>query len=156
VASDITLTTALLTGQIDPRGLESSYVVEVGTDTTYGTSIAGEVGAASENVTISIPVIELAPGSTYHYRFVAVNPDGRVYGPDQTFSTPAYEHPIVLPTVEPLLSVPASASSSLAEEAATPKQKHRVARRRSRSKHHGKATHRKRAGKRTLGRSRKK
>jgi hypothetical protein len=108
-ASNITLTTATLTGLIDPVGLETSYVLELGTDTAYGTSIAGKVRANSENVIINVPVVELAPGTTYHYRFVAVNPDGRVYGPDQTFTTPVYEHPIVLPPTEPLLSIPAIA-----------------------------------------------
>jgi hypothetical protein len=106
-ASSVTLTTATLTGLIDPMGLETSYVLELGTDTSYGTSISGEIGASSETVTIGVPVIQLAPSTTYHYRIVAVNPDGRVYGEDQTFTTPVYEHPIVLPTTEPLLGTPA-------------------------------------------------
>jgi hypothetical protein len=105
-ANNITLTTATLTGLIDPMGLETSYVLELGTDTNYGTSISGEVGANSETIPIDIPVIQLAPSTTYHYRFLAINPDGRIYGQDQTFTTPVYEHPIILPTTEPLLSVP--------------------------------------------------
>jgi sugar lactone lactonase YvrE len=108
-ASNVTLTTATLTGLIDPMGLETSYVLELGTDNTYGTSIDGEVGASSENTTINVPLIGLAPETTYHYRFVGINSDGRVYGQDQTFTTPVYSHPIVLPNAEPLLAVPAIA-----------------------------------------------
>lgn len=120
-ASGITLTTASLSAALDPQGLESSYVLELGTDTSYGTSISGEVGAASEAVSIAVPVIELAPGTTYHYRFVAVNPDGRTLGVDQTFSTPAYQHPIVLPPSEPLLGAPQIAFPAVKEEGAKPK-----------------------------------
>lgn len=29
----------------------------------------------------------LLPGTTYYYRVVAINEDGTVYGPDQTFTT---------------------------------------------------------------------
>jgi hypothetical protein len=108
-ASNITLTSATLTALIDPMGLETSYVLELGTDPSYGTSIAGEVGASSETVTVSVPVVELAPSTTYHYRFLAISSDGRVHGQDRTFTTPVYEHPIVLPAALPLLQTPAIA-----------------------------------------------
>ena len=45
----------------------------------------------------------LQPGSTYHYRLTATNPDGTSYGPDETFTTPAYSNPIVQPPGLPLL-----------------------------------------------------
>jgi hypothetical protein len=134
-ASNITLTTVTLTGLIDPMGLETSYVLELGTDASYGTSIAGEVGANSETVPVNVPVIELAPGTTYHYRFVAVNPDGRVYGADQTFSTPVYEHPIVLPGTEPLLSTPAIAFPAGTEQTNTPKHKTKPVHKKHKTKH---------------------
>jgi hypothetical protein len=129
-ASSVTLTTATLSGVIDPEGLQTSYVLELGTDTSYGTSISGEVGPNSEAVAIDIPVIELAPSTAYHYRFVAVNPDGRVYGADQAFTTPVYEHPIVLPNTEPLLGVPSIAfpteTANTAKPTSKKKAKHRT------------------------------
>jgi hypothetical protein len=134
-ASNITLTTATLTGLIDPMGLETSYVLELGTEPSYGTSISGEVGASSETVTVNVPVIELAPGTTYHYRFVAVNPDGRVYGADRTFSTPVYEHPIVLPSAEPLLAVPAIVFPTGTEQTNTPKHKTKPVHKKHKTKH---------------------
>ena len=119
-ASSVTLTAATLTGVIDPNGLETSYVLELGTETTYGTSISGEVGASSEPVSVSVPVVQLAPGTTYHYRFVGVNGDGRTYGQDQMFTTPVYDHPIVLPGTEPLVPAPTIAFPAIDEQASGP------------------------------------
>ena len=104
--SGITLTSATVSGTIDPEGLETSYEIDFGVDPTYGTSIYGEVGAGTEDVAISTPLQNLAPGTIYYYRIVAINSDGRVYGSDQTFATPVYSNPIVLPSTLPLVAVP--------------------------------------------------
>jgi hypothetical protein len=98
-----------VSGTIDPEGLETSYELDFGTDTTYGTSIYGEAGASAEPIELSVPLKNLAPDATYHYRIVAINSDGRAYGADQTFTTPAYSAPIVLPSALPLLSTPSIA-----------------------------------------------
>lgn len=108
-ASEVALTSATLTGAIDPNGLQASYELQFGTTTEYGTSIDGEVGEQSEGVPVAVPLQGLEPGTTYHYRFVGVSGEGRTYGPDETFTTPAYDHPIVLPPVEPQLAIPAIA-----------------------------------------------
>jgi hypothetical protein len=108
-ARNVSINDATLTGAIDPEGLETSYVLELGSDTAYGTSIAGEVGAGTQPISVEVPIIDLEPGTLYHYRFVAISGDGRTEGPDETFTTPVYEHPIVLPAVEPLLATPAVA-----------------------------------------------
>jgi hypothetical protein len=94
---------------IDPEGLETSYELDFGTDMTYGTSIYGEAGASAEPTELSVPLQNLAPGATYHYRIVAINSDGRTYGADQTFTTPAYSAPIVLPSALPLIGAPSIA-----------------------------------------------
>ncbi len=124
-ASGVTLTTATVSGTIDARGLETSYELDLGTDTTYGTSIYGEAGSAGEPIGVSIDLQDLAPGTAYHYRIVAVNSDGKTCGADQTFTTPAYSAPIVLPFALPLLQTPAIAfpaeSSSSAVKKATKK-----------------------------------
>ena len=108
-ASNVTLTSATVAGTIDPEGLETSYELDFGTDTTYGTSIYGEAGASEEPTELSVPLQNLAPGATYHYRIVAINSDGKVYGADQTFTTPAYSAPIVLPSALPLIGAPSIA-----------------------------------------------
>jgi hypothetical protein len=108
-ASNVALTTATVSGMIDAEGLETSYELDFGTDTAYGTSIYGEAGSASEPTEFSIPLQNLAPGATYHYRMVAINSDGKIYGADQTFTTPAYSAPIVLPSALPLIGAPSIA-----------------------------------------------
>ncbi len=108
-ASNITLTNATVAATIEAQGLETSYALELGPDTSYGTSIYGEAGYAVEPVGVSVNLQDLTPGTTYHYRFVAINSEGRVYGADQTFTTPPYSSPIVQPPTVPLLAVPAIA-----------------------------------------------
>jgi hypothetical protein len=105
-ASNITLTTASVAGTINPEGLETSYELDLGSDTTYGTSIYGEAGSASTPTEITLGLQNLAPNSTYHYRMVAINSDGRAHGTDRTFTTPAYNNPIVQPPGLPLLQTP--------------------------------------------------
>jgi hypothetical protein len=108
-ASNITLTTATVAGTINPEGLETSYELDLGSDTTYGTSIYGEAGSANTSTQVTVGLQNLAPGSTYHYRIVAINSDGRTYGADRTFTTPAYGNPIVQPFTLPLIATPAIA-----------------------------------------------
>ncbi len=120
-ASNITLTTATVTGTINPEGLETSYELDLGTDPTYGTSIYGEVGSASTPTEITVNLQDLAPGSTYHYRFVAINSDGRSQGGvDRTFTTPAYNNPIVQPFTLPLITAPAIAFPTETKNTAKP------------------------------------
>jgi hypothetical protein len=42
---------------------------------------------------------------TYHYRFVATNPDGTAAGPDATFNTEAYANPIKAPASPVIIHV---------------------------------------------------
>ena len=108
-ASNITLTTATVAGTINPEGLETSYELDLGSDTTYGTSIYGEAGSGDTPTEITVPLQNLEPGSTYHYLIVAINSDGRTPGTDRTFTTPAYGNPIVQPFTLPLIAAPAIA-----------------------------------------------
>jgi hypothetical protein len=106
-ASNVMLTTATVAGMIDPAGLPTSYELDFGTSAEYGTSIFGEAGEGGEqDVTVEIPLQYLAPETTYHYRLVAINSDGRSFGADQTFTTPVYYNPIVLPATAPQLQTP--------------------------------------------------
>jgi hypothetical protein len=141
-ASNITLTTATVAGTIEAEGLPTSFVLEFGTDTEYGTSIPGEAGGGAEPLQITVPLQYLAPGTTYHYRFVAVNSDGRTYGADQTFTTPVYSNPIVLPSTLPLIATPAIAfptetapTQKAATKKKTSKKQHRKGKGHAKSKH---------------------
>lgn len=145
-ASSVTLTSATVSGVIDPDGLPTSYELDFGTTSEYGTSVYGEVGEGSERVTLSVALQNLAPSTTYHYRIVAINSDGRVAGEDRTFTTPVYSNPIVLPSSLPLIATPAIAfpaeePSSVPVTTSAPT-KHK-ARKRVRKKHRRHAAHRK-------------
>jgi hypothetical protein len=142
-ATNVTLTTATVAGTIDPEGLETSYELDLGTDTSYGTSIYGEAGSASTPTQIAVNLQNLAPASTYHYRIVAINSDGRVNGTDRTFTTPAYDKPIVLPPVLPLLGTPAVAFPTDTANTAKPTKKHTNKHKHKKHKKHKKQKHKK-------------
>jgi hypothetical protein len=89
-------TTATITGEVNPQGLSTTYLFQYGTSAEYAHSLpviaAGEGGAL---VPESAELENLTPGTTYHYRIVASNVDGTVYGQDQTFSTKSFSPPTV-------------------------------------------------------------
>lgn len=87
-ASSITPTGATLAGTVNPLGLATSWRVEYGTTTGYGSSTATRsAGLGSSTVAVSIAVTGLRAGTTYHFRLVATSAGGTANGADQTFST---------------------------------------------------------------------
>ncbi len=104
-ASAVTRGEALLSGAIDPQGWETGYRFEYGTTTAYGSSwpsVNVSLGAFQGAQPVSVTVLNLQPGTTYHYRLVASNPGGMSYGPDMTFTTEEYPVSVIQPT--PLLT----------------------------------------------------
>ncbi len=97
-ASAITQTTAALSAEIDARGLQSSYHLDLGPTTAYGTQLFADAGSALEPQLIQVALSGLAPNTTYHYRLTATNSDGAVTGADQTFTTTAYPRALAPPT----------------------------------------------------------
>jgi hypothetical protein len=91
----VSQTAATITGMVNPDGLPTTYVFEVGIDTGYGTRSFGEAGSQATGV--SLPLTGLLPSTTYHYRIVATNQDGTSAGADHTFTTPGYASPIAAP-----------------------------------------------------------
>jgi uncharacterized repeat protein (TIGR01451 family) len=87
-ATQIGQTSATLSGTVNPAGQAATAYVEIGTTTAYGTrspGVALPAHIAADTVTSTWS--NLQPGTTYHYRFLASNPDGTTYGADQTFTT---------------------------------------------------------------------
>ncbi len=75
---------------VSPGGIQTSYRFEYGPTSAYGSSTPfpeGSVGEGLEAHAVWAAASGLAPGSTYHYRVVASNELGTVYGEDQTFTT---------------------------------------------------------------------
>jgi hypothetical protein len=88
-AAQVTITTATLTGTVNPRGLTTSYFFQYGTTTAYGSRTPStSVGKGGAAVAAAAQVTGLAPNTRYHYRLLARNSDGTVAGNDRTFRTP--------------------------------------------------------------------
>ncbi len=92
-ASDITQTSAAVSGVIDPDLSPTTYHFEYGTGAAYGdrTSEGPTIGAAVANQTVSAALEHLQPGTTYHYRVVATNAVGEATSTAGTFTTIASE-----------------------------------------------------------------
>jgi DNA-binding beta-propeller fold protein YncE len=96
-ASGVTQTTATVSGSVNSEGLPTTYRFELGPGTEYGTVIARTAGSDAGQQTVTATLQYLAPGTTYHYRLVASNPDGTAYGADRTFTTPSFPYPLTQP-----------------------------------------------------------
>jgi hypothetical protein len=90
VATDVEQTSAKLNGVVNPNHGEATYYFEYGTGTSYGTKVpaspAGPLTGNKEQL-VSETVSGLEVGTTYHYRLVATNASGTVYGNDHNFNT---------------------------------------------------------------------
>jgi hypothetical protein len=91
VATDVTATDATLNGTINPQGHFTYYHFEWGTSGAYDhrtPAIDASAGADSANHAVSAHITGLAPGTTYHFRIVALGQAGRTAGLDRRFTTP--------------------------------------------------------------------
>jgi len=97
-ASGVLEEQATLTGSVNPNNAETKYHFQYGPTAEYGKATPEDpAGAGTGSVEVSAPLENLAENTTYHYRLVATNADGTIYGHEQTFTTP-YIHttPIAL------------------------------------------------------------
>jgi hypothetical protein len=93
-ATNLLDTTATLNGRLDPEGIETHYFFE------YGITLVGEhttetgERSSTEQESVSVSIIELQPGTIYHFRIMAFNEHGFTPGKEETLTTPP-----VIPTV---------------------------------------------------------
>jgi hypothetical protein len=88
-ASSITYSSAILSGSVNPNGQITNYVFQYGATSGYGgqTPLA-PAGNGTISIRLTQGVAGLQPGTTYHYRIVAVNSAGvTANGKDRTFKT---------------------------------------------------------------------
>ncbi|MGH2888189.1 MAG: hypothetical protein ACRDNJ_01030, partial [Solirubrobacteraceae bacterium] len=98
-------TTASLAGGVYPNGLDTTVHWEYGTTTSYGQQTAAvDVGSGTAPVAATASLTSLTPGATYHYRLVAQNSAGTVYGSDYTFTTSAVSNVAPVNTVAPSIA----------------------------------------------------
>jgi hypothetical protein len=89
-SSGETPTGAILSAQINPNLAPTTFRFQYGTGTSYGlaTPAAASIGEDATDHPVSASIAGLTPGTTYHFRVLAVNFIGPTAGPDRTFNTP--------------------------------------------------------------------
>jgi hypothetical protein len=106
-ATGVQPTSATLTGTVQTNGPQTSYGVQTGAEAgDYGPDVVVDQQDGTSTQTITLPLNELQPGTTYHYRVYATNLAGTSYGPDVAFTTPTYPNPLTQPPTPALLATP--------------------------------------------------
>lgn len=96
-ATAISQTGATLHASVNPDGSSANYAFQIGLTTQYGASTAARnVGSGTSAVSVSAPVGNLTPATTYHYRVLASNAHGGSYGSDRTFKTSGHPAPVAV------------------------------------------------------------
>lgn len=89
--ADVSATSAELRGQIDPRGIATTYYFQYGPTSSYGDTMPAtpgvSVGPAESDESVTQRISGLAPNSTYHYSIVVVQGTETTVGSDRTFTT---------------------------------------------------------------------
>jgi hypothetical protein len=87
-ATSVTVSSATLTGSVDPNGRSTTWYFEYGTSTSYGSKTSTQsAGSGTSPTGVAASVSGLARGRLYHYRLVASSDAGTARGADRTFST---------------------------------------------------------------------
>ena len=86
-ASNITQTSALLHGSVNPNGDQTYVTFEFGTTTAYGTFLSCGEFAGDTLQAVAQTLTGLIPGTLYHYRINGHNYYGTAVGADSTFTT---------------------------------------------------------------------
>jgi hypothetical protein len=87
-ASNVGDHSARLNGKVNPHNRPTTYHFEWGRTSTYGSRTGDTAAGRGESGVSAVATISgLASGTVYHFRLVAKNDAGTVYGADQTFTT---------------------------------------------------------------------
>src|SRR5207248_1054170 len=78
---------ATLNGTVDPHGLATTVHFQYGTTTSYGHTTASQSKTGNTYQALAANISGLSASTTYHFRMVATNSAGTVYGGDRAFTT---------------------------------------------------------------------
>jgi hypothetical protein len=93
-AEQVTTSSAVVTGSVNPGGLATTYHFEYGTTTDYGLkTVDQDAGSGTAPVDVKAALAGLTSDTTYHYRLVAQNAAGVARGADRSFRTAAPPRP---------------------------------------------------------------
>ncbi len=97
-ASGVTQTAAVLNASINPNNSQTQYFFEYGTTTSYGTQTTQQtLAAGTQAIPVTASILNLSAGTTYNFRIVAINANGRTNGANLTFTTAS--SPLTAPTL---------------------------------------------------------
>jgi hypothetical protein len=86
--TSVTSKSAELRGSVNPNGAKTGYQFQWGLSNTYGTnSRLRSAGRGTKTIPVKLGVNGLLPGTPYHFRLIAFNRVGEVFGSDRTFKT---------------------------------------------------------------------
>jgi hypothetical protein len=71
----VTVASATLQGGVYPNGRNTTYFWQYGTTTSYGQTTPSGSASGTAPVAVTNTITGLSPGTTYHYRLVALSPD---------------------------------------------------------------------------------
>jgi hypothetical protein len=101
-ATEIALSSVLLSGTVNPKGEPTTYFFEYGQSSAYGAQTPQtSAGKSKTGQQVSVTVAGLVASTTYHYRLVAKNKEGTTRGPDYSFTTLASPDPGTDPGPDP-------------------------------------------------------
>jgi N-acetylneuraminic acid mutarotase len=86
-ATNVTSSSATLNGTVDPHGLTTTVYFQYGTTTSYGHVTTSQSKTGNTYQAVAANISGLSASTTYHFRIVATNSAGTVYGSDRTFTT---------------------------------------------------------------------
>ncbi len=88
-ATEVAETKAKLNGTVNPKGFNTEYQFEYGTETeNYSASTpVVDAGSGSSSIPASASITGLQAGTTYHFRIIANSATGITAGEDMTFKT---------------------------------------------------------------------
>ncbi len=89
--TEVGATSAKVSAAINPGGFDTTYHLEYGITTDYGSRVPVEfdpfIGSGTDPVKTSLSLSGLQAGTTYHYRIVASSEAGTTKAPDRVFRT---------------------------------------------------------------------
>jgi len=97
-ATNVTNSSAMLNGTVNPHGLATTVHFQYGTTTNYGSVTANQNFTGNNVQNVAANVSGLSVSTTYHFRIVATNSNGTTYGSDRTFTTLSATGPPVVTT----------------------------------------------------------
>ena len=86
-ATNVTNSSAILNGTVNPHGLSTTVYLQFGRTTNYGSRTPNQTKTGNNYQNVFANISGLSAHTTYHFRIVATNSVGTRYGSDRTFTT---------------------------------------------------------------------